>query len=140
MTLVQVDIERLKSDKRYVKRLNKNITYLVLLSALILIFIFYLLTGYIFTSFEDMFVLFLLILVSKIFQALSTLYGTMIVVKKRFKTNFLINIIAFVSNIILSVVLFSKLGIYGVAVASLFSISLRQIFLVKYYRNIINNK
>ena len=140
MTLVQVDIERLKSDKRYVKRLNKNITYLVLLSALILIFIFYVLTGYIFTSFEDMFVLFLLILVSKIFQALSTLYGTMIVVKKRFKTNFLINIIAFVSNIILSVVLFSKLGIYGVAVASLLSISLRQIFLVKYYRNIINNK
>ena len=87
-----------------------------------------------------MFVLFLLILVSKIFQALSTLYGTMIVVEKRFKTNFIINIIAFVSNIMLSVVLFSKLGIYGVAIASLLSISLRQIFLVKYYRNIINNK
>ena len=140
MTLVQVDIERLKSHKGYVKRLNKNITYLVILSALILILIFYLLTGYIFTSFEEMFVLFLLILVSKIFQALSTLYGTMIVVEKRFKTNFIINIIAFVSNIMLSVVLFSKLGIYGVAIASLLSISLRQIFLVKYYRNIINNK
>lgn len=135
MTLVQVDIEKLKSDKGYIKSLNKKITYLVIFASLILILAFKVLTNYMFTDYREMFLLFLFILIAKGFQALSTLYGTMIVVEKRFKINFIINIVAFAGNIIISIALFFKFGIYGVAISSLLTIGLRQLFLVKYYVN-----
>jgi len=131
MTLVQVDIEKLKTNYEYVKTLNKKIQALIALASVVVVAFFYVLTNYFITEYKEIFSLFLIILVAKIVQTLSPLYGTMLNVLKLFNTNLFINLGSLFINIILSYLLFEKFELYGVAFASIISLIIRQILLVQ---------
>jgi O-antigen/teichoic acid export membrane protein len=133
MTLVQVDIEKLKGDRSYVAVLNKKIVRLTFVATLVLILFFLALTEFILLDYSDVFYLFLIILTAKVVQAFSPLYGTMIVVEKKFNKNLLINLFTLLGNVILSMPLFYVMGIYGIALASLIMLSIRQLFLFRVY-------
>src|SRR5690606_37849627 len=53
MTLVQVDIEKLKNNYGYVRELNKKIIILVIILALALMILFYVLTTFFITSYSN---------------------------------------------------------------------------------------
>lgn len=131
MTLVQVDIEKLKKSFSYVKTLNKRIGALLAIASVGVIILFYGLTTYFIPEYQEVFGLFLIILIAKFVQAFSPLYGTMLNVLKLYNTNLAINIGTLLINIALSYLLFENFGLYGVAVASIISLVVRQILLYK---------
>lgn len=137
ITLVQVDIEKLKSNKDYVRILNKKILVLTLTATILLILLFLFLTQMIWFNYREVFYLFLLIMAAKVVQAFSPLYGTMIVVEKRFRQNLFINLMTLTCNVILSIPLFYIFGVYGVALASFITLVLRQLLLYKAYKKIV---
>jgi len=136
MTLVQVDIEKLKSNRAYVSILNKKILALTFTATIFLILFFLLLTEFLLTDYREVFYLFLLIMTAKVVQAFSPLYGTMIVVEKKYKQNLLINISTLVLNVILSIPLYFTFGVYGIALTSLIMLSVRQLLLYRGYKQI----
>lgn len=137
MTLVQVDIEKLKSNFDFVKTLNKRISALLAISSVGIIILFYILVTYFIPEYKDVFGLFLVILVAKFIQAFSPLYGTMLNILKMYNTNLIINLVTLAINIVLSYLLFGGYGLYGVAVASIISLIIRHILLYKaFYKNI----
>lgn len=131
LTLVQVDIEKLKKSKEYLKTLNKKIVVLVLILALMLVGGYQLLIQAYFPQFEETFFLFLFILGAKIFHAFSSLYGTYLLILKKFKANLIINCIMLLVNVGLCYIFYSLFGILGIAGASAFSLMLRYFILVK---------
>ncbi len=133
MTLVQVDIEKLKTNRDYVIILNKKILKLAVLMMVTLFLFFLGLTYFLFIEYKDTVFLFLIILIAKFFQSLSPLYGTMLTVLKKFKLNLTINIGFLLLNIILSILLYNSIGLIGVALASLFSLLIRQRVLFYYF-------
>lgn len=140
MTIVQVEIENLKLNTVNVSKINNRIRLLTSVLTVGLIFGFLFLTEHLFFDFRETFVLFLIVIAAKIFQSLSTFYGTMMVIKKKFKINFIINIITFFGNIFISLILFPKFGLYGIATASMISLGLRKFTLVYYFNSIIRAK
>lgn len=137
MTLVQVDIEKLKASSLYTRILNKKIIVAVSLASLTLVALFYVMTHYMFEDYKGVMSLFILILVAKIVQALSPLYGTMLIIHKKFKENLLINMVALVLNILLSYTMYNRYGIHGVAMASIISLAIRQVMLIYTYKKTI---
>ena len=133
MTLVQVDIEKLKRNFGYVRELNKKIVFLVILSSLMLVILFLGITHYFITDYKDIFVLFLIILCAKIIQSFSPIYGSMLIIFKRYNTNLYINIITLLLNIILSYWLYHLFQLFGIAAASVISLIIRQIMLYNAY-------
>ena len=131
LTLVQVDIEKLKKSVGYLKTLNKKIIVLVLFTALLLVGVYQLLIHSYFLQFQETFYLFLFILGAKIFHAFSSLYGTNLLILKKFKENLIVNCSMLILNITLCYVLYSFLGILGIAGASAFSLMLRYLILVR---------
>lgn len=129
LTIVQVDIEKLKQNYSYDTVLNKKIIYLSLLVAVLLFFFFLLLTNTWYDSFKSTLVLFAFILASKFFQSISILYGTKAIIQKLYKEILYINIFALAFNFLLSCILYKKLSLSGIALASLISLILRYFIL-----------
>lgn len=137
LTLVQVDIEKLKKMKGHISILNKRIFILTIIATVFLIGFFKILTLTYFIDFKETFTLFLLILCAKIFHTLSTLYGTNLLIFKKFKENLLVNVTMLLLNIILCYLLYNKYGINGVAVASVISLFIRYLALVKINKGLV---
>ena len=64
----------------------------------------------------------------------------MLIIKRKFKTNLLINLSALFINILLSYILYSTFSIQGIAIASVISLLIRQLMLYKFYLVGINVK
>ena len=128
LTLVQVDIE---SIKRYdgLKLRVKRIFKLVLLFASSLVVIYYGLISVFFQDFSETMLLFIIILSSKIIQANTVFYGALVLIKKMFKINLVINASVLLLNIVLSYYLFQNYGLNGVATASVISLAMRFVLL-----------
>ncbi len=137
LTLVQVDIEKLKKIKGHLNIINKKIILLVIVSSVILIGIFRILTQTLFEDFKETMTLFVIILVAKVFHALSTLYGTNLLIFKKFKENLIINVSMLILNMILCYIMYSKLGINGVALASGISLFIRYLILINANKGLV---
>jgi O-antigen/teichoic acid export membrane protein len=127
-TFVQVDIESIKRYKG-LKLKVKRIFKLVLLLASFLVIIYYGLISVFFQDFSETMLLFIVILSSKIIQANTVFYGTLVLIEKMFKMNLVINISILLLNIFLSYYLFQNYGLNGVAIASLISLATRFVLL-----------
>ena len=132
LTLVQVDVEKLKKSTTEIKILFKKIIILISLASLFLIVGYWGLINRFFIKYQDTFYLFLIILGAKYFQALSPLYGTFIAIKRKFRTNLNINLFALVFNIVFSYILYHFYGLYGIALSSLISLLIRY-WLFRFY-------
>jgi O-antigen/teichoic acid export membrane protein len=133
LTLVQVDIEKLKNDFGYVVELNKKVISLVIIASFVLIILFFVLTNYFIVDYKDTFILFLIILSAKIVQSFSPIYGSMLIIFKRYNTNLYINLMTLLLNVILSYLLYNSFSLYGIATASVISLFVRQILLYNSY-------
>lgn len=125
LTLVQVDVEKLKQSSKEVNILFRKIVVLVLLASLFLAVFYKYITAWYFVKFADTMVLFLIILAAKTFQAFAPVFGTYLAIKRRYVLNLKINLFVLTLNIILSYLMFNRFGLYGVAVASLLSLAVR---------------
>lgn len=137
LTLVQVDIEKLKLKKSYVSELNRRLVIYVLFATLFILLFFVVATNYFFTDYQDILLLFLILLSAKFVQSFSPLYGSMLIINKMFKENLIINLLTLLMNIILSYILFDYFQLIGVAVSSVIFLIIRQVILVKVYHNYI---
>ncbi len=137
LTLVQVDIEKLKKQSGHLKILNRRILILVGLATIFLIVFFKILTESFFIDFKGTMILFLIILVAKIFHALSTSFGTNLLIYKKFKENLIVNVSMLLLNILLCYFMYSNLGINGVALASAISLFVRYLILIKINRGLV---
>jgi O-antigen/teichoic acid export membrane protein len=129
LTLVQVDIEKLKKSPFYYKSLNKKILGLVLIAAIILAILFYGLTHSYFNNYANTWYIFIVILGAKIMQSFSVLFGAKVIIKKLFKQNLIINLFALILNVMLSWLLYKTLGMLGIAISSLISLFIRYVLL-----------
>jgi len=132
-TLIQVDMTRFKEEKAYYKLLYKKILWLTILGMAFLIPAYKILTSIWIEKYHDTFWLFLLILLAKFFQAQGVMYGTGILVLKRYEYNMKVNLGMIFLNIGLNLLLFPWLGLYGVALASMISLLTRYLILRHYY-------
>ncbi len=135
LTLVQVDIEKLKNNLNYAKLLRKKILYLVAIMTIVLVFLFMFLIHFYFQNYNSVLYIFVIILVAKFFQAISVSYGAVIIIRKMFSQNLTINLIALLCNITLSYIFYDQLGLIGIALSSLLCLIIRFILLVK-----VNNR
>lgn len=138
LTLVQVDIEKLKKSPFYYKSLNKKIIGLVLIAAIILAILFYGLTHSYFDNYANTWYIFIVILSAKILQSLSVLFGAKIIIAKLFSQNLLINISALTFNVFLSFILYKNFGLMGVALSSFASLLVRYLALNILHKRLIS--
>ena len=131
LTLVQVDVEKMKKSVKEVPVLFRKIVILVLTASLFLVVFYKYFTAWYFTKFAGTFVLFLIILAAKVFQAFSPVFGTYMAIRRQYTLNLKINLFVLALNIVLSYLLFNRFGLYGVAYASLLSLLIRFIILRK---------
>lgn len=134
MTLIQVDIERLKRDNTLPDKLNKKIISLLILGIITLVLMFHLLTTYLVVDYKNVLLLFLIIIASKAVHCISILYGTMLIVFKLYNTSLIINVVIFLANIFLSYLLYQYFNVYGIAIASLVSLSIRQSIIFYFFK------
>lgn len=134
MTLVQVDIEKLKRNFGYVKTLRNKLVALIILAGLGSLALFYVITEYFIVDYKEVMSLFLIILLAKLIQGFTPLYGTMMAVMKKFNVNLIINFVALAINIGLSYLLYQYLDLYGIAVGSVISIAIRQGLFYYYFK------
>lgn len=125
LTLVQVDIEKLKNSFSYIKVLNKKIKTLSIIIAIIVTLLYVILVSYFYKDYEGFFIAFLIIVAAKFVQALSPLYGTLLIINKLFKQNLFINIFSLILNVIMSYFLYNFYSINGIAIASFISLVIR---------------
>ncbi|MAM22356.1 hypothetical protein [Croceibacter atlanticus] len=138
LTLVQVDIEKLKKSPFYYKSLNKKIIGLVLIAAIILAILFYGLTHSYFDNYANTWYIFIVILSAKILQSFSVLFGAKIIIAKLFSQNLLINISALTFNVFLSFILYKNFGLMGVALSSFASLLVRYLALKILHKRLIS--
>ncbi len=136
MTLVQVDIEKLKQIKEYIFVLNKKITALIIVGSIVLVGLYWALINTWFIDYKETFIIFLIILVAKAFAAYSTLFGTNLLIFKKFRANLFINIAILILNIVLCYLFYSAFSLIGIAVASLISLAIRNVLLVRLNRKL----
>ena len=130
MTLIQVEIEKLKENSRFLFNLNKKILILTGFTSLVLIFGYYILIQSFYIHFKETFALFLIILFGKIFLTLSNLFGTHLIILKKFKLNLSINLLFLTLNIISCYFGYQLFGLIGLALSSAIMLTLRYITLV----------
>lgn len=133
MTMIQVDIEKLKKNKSYFFSLNKQIFTSTIIMATALLMGYYILINNFYLSFDNTFLLFIIILVGKIFSSQANLYGTYLIVLKKFKLNLNINLFFLILNIFACWGGYQLSGIIGLAIASAFMLAIR--CLTCYYFN-----
>jgi len=136
LTLVQVDVEKLKQSVKEVPVLFKKISVLVFLGAAALLITYKFFVPVFFSKYGNTFLLFGIILAAKVFQSLSPVFGMYLSIRREYFLNLKINIAVLVLNIILNLLLYKSMGLYGVALASLISLFVRFIIL----RNIVVKK
>lgn len=135
--LVQVDIEVIKKNIALKKKAYR-IFKLCLIFCLLLSIFYVLLVNTLFLDFSQTVTVFMVILFAKFFQAQSVLHGALLLVKKEFSTNLKINLIILFLNLGLSYIFYFLLGIVGIALASLISLSIR-FFLLMNFSNFKNH-
>ena len=124
LTVVQVDIEKVKALKN-IKPKALRIFKLVLFFGVLIIFLYYGLIKTYYINFKDTLTIFLFIMVAKISQTNSVLHGTILLVKKKFRLNLIINMTMLTLNIVLSYALYKILILNGIAIASVITLTLR---------------
>ena len=138
LTLVQVDIEKLKNNFSHVSVLNRRIVLLSGIATILLLFAYLLLVNTLYIDYKGFFLAFVIILAAKFVQSLSPLYGSLLVINKLFKQNLAVNIFALVLNILLSYFLYQYYSIIGIAIASFISLTIRyiiqRVILNKFYK------
>ena len=139
-TLVQADIEIIKTDRTYFKILHKKILLLVLFLSFFLIPAYFLLISHYYVRFKATFWLFLIILLAKIFQSQGVLYGAGLLILRKYGINLRINLFMIITNIVLTYLFYKSWGLYGVAFASALSLLIRYFLLEKNYQKMESNK
>lgn len=134
MTLVQVDIESLKKSKLHFSILNKKINHSLVLTFLILILTYMALIKVFVTKYDNTLIIFLVLLTAKFCHAKSSLYGTYLVILKKFKINLVINLIALLANILAGYYFYLFFGIIGLSFSSLILLFVR-LLILKAYKN-----
>lgn len=138
MTLIQVDIEKLKNKASYFKVLNKRILFSTLLLSSVLIIGYFILINNFYLKYNNTFLLFIIILIGKIFSSQANLYGTYLVILKKFKLNLNVNLIFLVLNIIVCWLGYLLLGIIGLGIASAIMLILRCLTFYYFNKKYIN--
>lgn len=139
-TLVQVDIEKLKSVPNYLYVLNKKIILFSIILASALVVVYYLIiNSEIYDGYQNTFTLFLIILLGKVFACMSNAYGTNLTILKKFSINLNINILAFVLNFLICIVAYRFYGLIGLAVTSS-CIFVMRFLLFRHYSRIFYSK
>lgn len=132
-TLIQVDIEKLKNKKNYVFALQKKILILTLVLSLFLMFTYYIIINNFYLHFKETFTLFLILLIGKIFSSQASLYGTNLVILKKFRLNLNVNLIFLSLNVFSCIIGYQILGLIGLGLASSSMLLIR--CLVYYFYN-----
>jgi O-antigen/teichoic acid export membrane protein len=137
MTLVQVDIEKIKKEsydwlQGYRK---KTFIYTSAFSIFIMLGYFILINTF-YEAYKDTMILFLILFVGKIIQSNSVFLGTQVLIKKYFIENLKINLITVTFNVIASYLCYLKFGLLGIALVSALSLAIRYIVLMFYYKKI----
>ena len=70
------------------------------------------------------------------FHAVATLYGTNLLIYRKFRDNLKINLFMLLLNIVLSYFLYIEFDIVGVAMGSLLSLAIRYLLLVRVNKNL----
>ncbi len=125
MTLVQVDIEKLKKNIRYLSQLNRKILYLIILAILMMIPAYYLLTHKFYIRYAETLLLFLIIAGAKIFQGLTVAFGASMLIRKKYGVTLTINLGMIITNVVSSYLLYPYFRLTGIAIASALSLVLR---------------
>ncbi len=86
-TIIQVDIEKIKKDHKMTKITQNKVFKLTILSALLLCGVFFILIFTTHKEYQNTIFVFLCILVAKIFQAITVLLGTKIMIYKLYQKN-----------------------------------------------------
>lgn len=139
LTLVQVDVEKLKKSKLQFNILNKKINNLLLIVLLVLFISYVVLIKYFIVKYDNTLNIFIVLLIAKLFHAKSSLYGTYILILKKFNINLLINFLALLLNIVACYYSYTFFGILGLSISSLVLLFLRFIIL-KMCKNYFFNK
>lgn len=137
MTLIQVDIEKLKKIPTFLNKLNQKILILTALASVLLIGFYWILIQNYFQNFKSTFILFLIILTGKIWLTISNLYGTHLVILKKFNLNLNINLVFLVANILACYVGYTQMGLLGLAMMSSFMLALRLAILIYYNKKLV---
>lgn len=131
-TILQVNIEKLKSSPILTtKSIDKQITIIILLTSILLIIFYKILVNFFYFGYQETFWLFTLLIIAKIFQSLSNLFGTNLLIQKRYNLNLYINIISLTINCIFCISLYKLIGIYGIVISSIISLAGRYFILRK---------
>ena len=130
MTLIQVDIGKLKEDASFLYKLNKKIVVLTLLASIVLTAGYWILIQHFYLNFSSTFLLFLIILIGKMCLTISNLFGTQLVILKAFNLNLYINIIFLIANIVGCYFGYQYLGLIGLAASSSVMLVLRMLVLI----------
>lgn len=138
MTMIQVDIEKLKKNSAYFKILNKKILISTILLSLVLIMGYFILINNFYLKYNNTFLLFIIILIGKIFSSQANLYGTYLVILKKFKLNLNVNLIFLVLNIIACWLGYLLLGLIGLGIASAIMLILRCLTFYYFNKKYIN--
>lgn len=138
MTLVQVDIEELKSNFKTFYILNKKITFSTVLMSIFLVPLYYFLIQSFYVNFSQTFILFLIILTGKIFSSMANLYGTYLIILKKFRLNLNVNLIFLILNILVSWIAYLLFGLIGLAAASSVMLTVRCVVFYYYNKKYIN--
>src|SRR5690606_34982911 len=139
MTLIQVDIEKLKNQSRYLFILQKRILILTTLLSLLLVIIYYIMiNSKFYLNFNETFILFLIILIGKIFSSQANLYGTYLIILKKFKLNLSINLISLILNMLACWLGYRLYGLIGLGIASSSMLIIRCMTLFYFNKKYIN--
>jgi len=128
LTISQVEVEKVKRNHSIIYQVISKINTLTLISSILLFISYYLLVNYQYTHFKETIGVFSLILIAKIFQALSVPYGMIVLIKKKFNLNLKINLFILLFNLLFSIVAYEYLSLYGIALISLISLILRYFY------------
>lgn len=131
-TILQVNIENLKhSPLLTTQKLDHQISIIIIGISLLLIIFYKALTTLIYVDYQDTFLIFVLIIFAKIFQSLSNLFGTNLLIQKRYNLNLYINILSLIINVLLCYFFYKNWGLYGIISSSIISLGGRY-FILRY--------
>ena len=133
LTLIQVDIEKLKTNYRIFNQLQRKILVLLGVLSLVLLIVYFGMIHTVFVKYNNTFLIFIILLIAKIFQSSTVIYGASLIIKKKFNHTLFVNLLMILINIIASYLLYSFFGLYGIAIASMLSLMIRLI-LLRHYR------
>lgn len=136
MTLIQVDIEELKADRSFLYKLNRRIVALTAIASTVLVVVYWILINTYFQHFSATFYLFLIILAGKISLTISNLFGTQLVIQKKFGLNLNINLLSLGLNVVACYIGYMYWALPGLALASSCMLALRLVVLVYYNKRL----